>query len=115
MGVRMTAIFYSDCEATSDGGRFTLEARSPHNGTIRHRDGRKPSEKEFGFKYREHQSEFRYRLLDHAPHRSLGRLVGVTGPRVVWERWQPKREDSPHELIVSDDGWAVIRTHGFAP
>ena len=26
-------------------------------------------------------------------------------------RW----EDSPHELVVSDDGWCVVRTHGFRP
>lgn len=97
----MTAIFYPDCTATSDDGRLTLEARSPHNGTIRHRNGRKPSSDEFGFKYRQHQSEFRYQLLDAG--------------RVVWERWQDRREDSPHEVVVSDDGWAVIRTHGFQP
>jgi hypothetical protein len=73
------------------------------------------SENEFGFKYREHQSEFRYQLLDIARPRSLARLFGREGRRVVWERWQAPREDSPHELVVSDDGWAVIRTHGFRP
>jgi hypothetical protein len=26
----MTAIFYPDCEAHSDNGRFKLEAQSPH-------------------------------------------------------------------------------------
>lgn len=111
----MTAIFYSDCTTASDNGRFTLEARSPHNGTIRHRDGRKPSDSEFGFKYREHQSEFRYRLLDNTPRGTVGRLLHGSRPQVVWERWQSKREDSPHELIVSDDGWSVLRTHGFVP
>jgi hypothetical protein len=75
----MTAIFYPDCKATSDDKRFTLEARSPHNGTIRHRDGRKASEDEFGFKYRQHQSEFRYRLLDNTRKRSLSRLFGGDG------------------------------------
>lgn len=109
----MTAIFYRDCESTSENGRFTLEARSPHNGTIDHRDGRKPSDDEFAFKYRQHQSEFRYRLLDNARRGVLGRLLGG-GPRVVWERWQG-REESPGELVVSDDGWSVIRTHGFSP
>ena len=111
----MTAIFYPDRTATSDDGRFTLDARSPHNGTIRHRDGRKPSDDEFGFKYRDHQSEFRYRLLDNSPRGTIDRLLHGAGPRVVWERWQSKREDSPHELVVSDDGWSVLRTHGFAP
>jgi hypothetical protein len=111
----VTAIYYPDCEATSETGWFTLEARSPHNGTVCHRDGRKPSEHEFGFKYRQHQSEFRYRLLAHVGQGTLGRLFGGAAPSVVWERWQGKREDSPHELVVADDGWAVIRTHGFAP
>ncbi len=103
----MTAIIYPDRETLSPGGRFTLEARSPHNGTIAHRDGRAPSESDFAFKYRQHQREFRYRLLDRAS--------GGAGPRVVWERWQPRGEDSPHELVVSDDGWSILRTHGFNP
>jgi hypothetical protein len=111
----MTAIFYPDCTVTSGSGRFTLEARSPHNGTIRHRDGREPSESEFGFKYREHQSEFRYRLLDTTPRGTLGQLLRGREPRIVWERWQQEREDSPGELVVSEDGWSVIRTHGFRP
>ncbi len=103
----MTAIFYPDCHAASPSGRFTLEARSPHNGTIPYRDGRSPSERDFAFKYRQHQREFRYRLLDHAS--------GSAEPRVVWERWQGQGEDSPHELLVSDDGWSILRTHGFNP
>lgn len=111
----MTAIFYSDCEATSPNGRFTLEARSPHNGTIPHRDGKPASDAEFGFKYREHQSHFRYRLLDNTPRSVIKRLVGNESRSVVWERWQPDREDSPHEVVVSDEGWSVIRTHGFSP
>ena len=103
----MTAIIYSDCTTHSPNGRFTLEARSPHNGTIPFRDGRWPSEKDFPFKYRQHQRSFRYRLLD--------RLSGGAEPRVVWERWQAEEEDSPHELVVSDDGWSILRTHGFRP
>jgi hypothetical protein len=97
----MTAIFYQDCESNSESGRYTLEARSPHNGTIHHRDGRKVSEDEFAFKYRQHQSEFRFRLLNNK--------------QVVWERWQEAKEDAPGELVVSDNGWTVIRTHGFRP
>jgi len=38
----MTAVFYPDCRATSPNDRFTLEARSPDNGTIRYADGRRP-------------------------------------------------------------------------
>jgi hypothetical protein len=102
----VTAIFYPDCDATSSSGRFALEARSPHNRAIPHRDGRPATAKEFGFQYREHQASFRYRLLD---------LAAGGEARVVWERWQPKREDSPHEMAVSDDGWSILRTHGFRP
>lgn len=102
----MTAIYYPDCRAASDSGRFILEARSPHNGTINHRDGRPASEDEFAFQYREHQSEFRYRLFDDS--------AGTGEPRVIWERFQHRGENSPSELLVSE-GWSVIRTHGFAP
>jgi hypothetical protein len=100
----MTAIVYADCEATSPNGKYTLEARSPHNGTINHKDGRPPSEDEYGFKYRDHQSEFRYRLIDNTRSGS-----------VLWERWQERGEDSPHEVVVSDEGWSILRTHGFKP
>jgi hypothetical protein len=105
----MTAISYPDPEVVSPDGRFTLEARSPHNGTINHTDDRAPSLEEFEFRYRRHQRSFRYRLLI----RKDGPRTGEA--RVVWERWQDKGEDSPHELLVSDDGWSVIRTHGFRP
>lgn len=111
----MTAIFYADCEAASPNGKYTLGAHSPHNGTISHRDGRTPSEDEFAFKYREHQSEFRYRLIDNSRSPLLARLFGKGGGSVVWERWQEKGEDSPHEVVVSDDGWSILRTHGFNP
>jgi hypothetical protein len=84
----MTAIFYPDCQTTSPGRQFTLEARSPHNGTIPQRNGRKPSPDEFACKYREHQSEFRYRLLDNSRH-AFRRLLSKDRRRVVWERWQP--------------------------
>ena len=105
----MTAIFYPDCRTTSANGRFVLEARSPHNGSIPHRDGHPVSEDEFPFYYKSHQSHFRYRLIDAtAP-------ADGAGSKVVWERWQRKGEDSPHELLVSDEGWSILRLHGFRP
>lgn len=108
----MTAIFYPDDECVSLNGRFILEARSPHNGEIPHQNGVPSTENEFAFKYREHQSDFRYRLIDTNLREEIS---GVTSQRIVWERWQEEHEDSPHELIVSDDGWSIIRTHGFSP
>ena len=60
----MTAIFYPDCEAMSANGKFRLEARSPHNGTINHQNGKPATEEEFGFLYRDHQKHFRYQLED---------------------------------------------------
>lgn len=87
-----------------------LKARSPHNGTMRHRDGREVSEDEFAFKYRQHQSEFRYQLFDSRPEGSV-----ETVPSLVWERWQGPGEDSPRELIVGDGGWVVLVTDGYYP
>lgn len=100
----MTARGYPDCDATSPNGRYRLEARSPHNGTIPHRNGQFATEAEYGFAYRDHQSHFRYQLLDTA-----------TGNEVVWERWQAQTEDSPSELIVSDEGWSILRVCGDRP
>ena len=99
----MTAIFYSDRDAISPNKKFVLQARSPHNGTINNRDGSRPRNDEFAFKYREHQSNFRYQLIEKRDR------------RLIWERWQREGEDSPHELVVSDEGWSIIRTHGFRP
>lgn len=103
----MTAIVYPDCRSESPEREFILEARSPHNGTINHRDGRPPTEDDFQFKYRQHQREFRYRLVSRSVKTSEG--------EVTWERWQAKDEDSPHELVVSDGAWSILRTHGFRP
>lgn len=100
----MTAIRYPDCRENSASGRYTVEARSPHNGEITRPDGTVPSD-DYAFKYRDHQSAFRYRLIDNE----------AEPPGVVWERFQADREDSPHEILVSDDGWTIIRTHGFSP
>jgi hypothetical protein len=107
----MTAVFYPDCKALSPNGCFKLEARSPHNGTINHRDGLAATEDEFGFKYREHQSHFRYRLLETS---GASHIDGYAGS-VLWERWQEETEHSPHELVVSDQGWSIIRPHGYCP
>lgn|GEM_PF-1565885 len=100
----MTARGYPDCDATSPNGRYRLEARSPHNGTVPHRNGQFATEAEYGFAYRDHQSHFRYQLLDTA-----------TGNEVVWERWQAQTEDSPDEVVVSDDGWSILRVCGYRP
>jgi hypothetical protein len=110
-----SAISYPDCEATSPNGKYTLEARCPHNGTINLRDGRPPSEYEFAFKYREHQSEFRDRLIDKSRTSLLARLFGKDSGSVLWEKWQKRGENSPAGLVVSDDGWSILRTHGFNP
>lgn len=98
----MTARRYPDRDATSPNGRYQLEARAPHNGTIPYRDGRFAGATE-----RAHQHpdlhEFRYQLLDTA-----------TGNEVVWERWQ-HREDSPAELVVGDEAWSIICVCDFNP
>lgn len=99
----MTAISYPDVETTSPSGRFTLEARSPHNGTIPRQNGTLPTADDYAFQHRDRQREFRYRLRDNP------------GNRILWERWQDDREDSPHQLLVADTGWSIVRTHGFQP
>ncbi|MDY7226670.1 hypothetical protein [Hyalangium rubrum] len=54
------------------------------------------------------QRTSRYRLLDN--------LGGAgSSPSVVWERWQSEGEDGPHEVLVSDEGWSILRTHGYNP
>lgn len=108
----MTSIYYDDCFATSPNGKFTLEARSPHNGTINYKDGTSPKENDFKFEYRVHQSSFRYQLL--VANKSASAAEAKTG-NIIWERWQDRGEASPRELIVSDSGWTIIRTHGFQP
>ena len=40
----------------------------------------------------------------------LRRLFGGDSRRVVWERWQGRWENSPHELAVSDDGWSILQS-----
>ncbi len=111
----MTAIIYHDCEATSPNGKFTLEARSPFNGTINRKNGGSLPKDDFRVQYPQHQDEFRYRLIDNTRTPLSGRLFGKQEGLVVWERWQERDEDSPSEVVVSDDGWSILRTHGFRP
>jgi hypothetical protein len=84
----MTRVGYPDLEVVSPNGAYRLDARSAANA-----DGA-------GAFF---QSGFRYRLTD------------LRSDRVLWQRDQAKREDSPRELLVSDEGWAILRTHGFSP
>ncbi len=71
------------------------EATSP-NGRFT-LDARSPSRLE----ERVGQYDFLYRLFD--------------GDRVVWEREQGLGEPWPHQVLVSDDGWSILRTHGNPP
>lgn len=97
----MTAIYYPDLITRSPNGQWEFEARSPDNGTIRQKDGKRSIG--FGAQYRSHQNNFRYRLIER------------TTQNVLWEKWQPTPEDSPGELIVGNNGFTVVRTHGFGP
>ena len=97
----MTAVSYPDIIALSRSGIYRTEARSPDNRTINQRDGRVADRTTFGFVYGQEQCGFRYQLID------------TRKSCVVWERWQNDDESSPLELCVSDEGWVVIRTHGY--
>lgn len=104
----MSIIVFRDRAAMSPEGRFTLEARSSHNwGMDRHQDGGARLEDDSFAKYREDQCGFGYRLVEHVP--------GAAEPRVVWVRRQGRGELPPLGLWVSDDGWVVLRLHGFPP
>ena len=97
----MTAVFYPDCDAESPNQQWKATAVSPHNGSIPSRDGSIPTS-DFGYIYKQHQSNFRYQLMDSAG-------------RIKWERWQSANEDSVAELLLADDGTLIIRTHGCNP
>ncbi|MGE6756644.1 hypothetical protein ACQKGO_01425 [Corallococcus interemptor] len=103
----MTTLFHADLRETSPDGRFVLTARSPDNATNSHENGLTPSAKKLPFGRPAFQGSFHYRLLEQVPE--------SVEPRVFWERWQKDGELSPHEVLVSDGGWSVIRTHGFDP
>jgi hypothetical protein len=105
----MTDINYPDCSAVSSNGLFLLEARSPDNGSIKMRDG-SASDHPLGCSFQRH---FRYRLMCRSSPRADADASAVD--TIIWERWQEGREGSPHELVVADDGWSAIRTHGFDP
>jgi HEAT repeat protein len=83
-------------EATSPNGRFLLVAESPEEH---------PSLDQW--------SGFRYRLLERGAGSRASPSSANTEARVVWERWQ--NEGPPRELVVSDEGWSVLRTDGRAP
>src|ERR1700722_6327939 len=99
----MTAIFYPDCHGRSPDGGYRIEARSPNNGTIGSRPEQPARSNKTGFWPGAFQRDFRYQLID------------TRSGRVLWERWQHEREDSPHEVVASNSGWSILRLHGFAP
>jgi hypothetical protein len=82
----MTFIAYPNITAISENGRFRLEVVGS------------PSEDFF-----RNQDSFIYRMYD--------------GDRQAWEISAPDLEetlaDYPHEAWVSDQGWAVVRTHAW--
>lgn len=82
----MTNVGYPDLSVTSRQGNFTATAQSSDNA-------------EGGRRF--FQGRFCYRLID------------AQTSQVVWERPQPEREASPHQLFVSDEGWVVVRTHAW--
>ncbi len=98
----MTAVGFPDLIVHSPGGTYRAEARSPDNGTINQRDGSPPDTSSFGYQYQQEQRSFRFQLRDQRTE------------NVDWERWQPEDEKSPRRLMVSDDGWVVIQTHGYS-
>jgi hypothetical protein len=78
--------YYSDESATSQGGRYVVEAKSPDN---------QPGKPRIAF-----QRNFTYTLTD------------LNTKKVLWRRKQTKNEGSCAFLYVDDDGWVVIVT-GF--
>lgn len=85
----MTFISYPNITATSENGRFRIEIKgAPSTDSFRD------------------QSNFIYRL--------------VTSEEIVWE-WTVEGtgvencvlDDYPHDAWVNDDGWVVVRTHGW--
>ncbi|MFI4860148.1 MAG: hypothetical protein ACIAXF_05645, partial [Phycisphaerales bacterium JB063] len=97
----MTAVVYPDIIETSESGKYRVEARSPDNRTIRQRDGSPADTSTFGYRWGSEQRGFRYQLIDQE------------SSAVLWERWQEDNEQSPVELCVSNEGWVVIRLHGY--
>jgi len=98
----LTAVSYPDRRATSEDGRFTLEAVSSHNGTIDHRDGRRPTDNEYAFKYRQKQREFRYRLPENRGSDPAPGSSGRGPERIVWERSSsgPMEGRSPSSEVI---------------
>jgi hypothetical protein len=97
----VTTVFYPDCKATSPNCAYTITAKSPFNGEVLDRVGNDPRRPE-DMQWPCHQRDFRYQLVDQDNN-------------ILWERWQPTGEESPAELLVSNDGIVVVRTHGCNP
>jgi len=91
---RATDLYFGDLEKVSPNGRYWLTARSPDNaGPAR--------SKPF-------QSDFVYVMRD------------TVAKRVLWTKKQPGRrasglsdEGSPVNLLVLDDGWAILWLRGY--
>jgi len=81
---RATDVYYHDKEATSESGRYLLQAKSPHNAA--------------GKWTRPFARNFTYTLTD------------LNSLDVIWTRKQGKDEGSCVSLFLANDGWAVIRT-----
>lgn len=84
IGVGMTVRYFEDKTQKSQNGTYRFTARSPEN----------QGEGVFGF-----QRDFVYTL-----HK---------GDQVVWQREQPRGEDSPIRLFVSDEGRCLALVSGL--
>ncbi|MCB9895562.1 MAG: hypothetical protein H6839_14030 [Planctomycetes bacterium] len=84
----MTHVDFFDRRAVSPNGLYEVDALSAENGKVQPPPGLDvPEPGPFGY-----QRMFRYQCRDAG-----------TG-ELVWERWQPEREESPEYLFVSDEG-----------
>src|SRR5688572_10006396 len=95
----MSDVYHPDRTACSPGGRYVLSARSPDNAPPHPKDG---VGAERNFRGEANQGGFLYRLRD------------LDEGRLLWQRAQ-QGENSPAEILVSDEGWSILRTHGFFP
>lgn len=80
-------LYYPDQDEFSPNGHYRLEARAPHNGNVVPH-----STPRVGL-------YFRFQLWD------------ARAGTCLWERWQTDREPFPAEMLVSDQGFSVVRLH----